>query len=292
MAGERFDGEIAGVDGEYANETLIAAKLAEESHDFLKEFVEEIVANVSGARGTYDLWRTRYLTITDRDDVNALVAPYIMDQNWDVSRWAITVLAMRGGADAEAALLDAVENAPSYWAKRTAVWGLGLINAGRGDKADARVFAALKSNKALHDPDFQTVAAAVSALGMIGGKDALDTVLGSLAGEEDVFVLSAMIDALMQMGDPKGIAAVEALKTHNAALISAKATGVLNGDAAMKGGIDIQNIALGRTGDASRIQFDTAALQKFVDEGFTGLTPVFLEMRPMATPLMAMSAQY
>ncbi|MEI6438029.1 MAG: HEAT repeat domain-containing protein [Candidatus Omnitrophota bacterium] len=236
MAGARFEGELAAVDGEFAGETMIAAKLAEEPHDFVNEFVDEIVANTSGERGNYDLWRTRYLTITDRDDVNALVAPHIMNQNAAVSRWAITVLAMRGGVDAEAALLDAVSNAPTYWAKRTAVWGLGMINAGRKDKTDPRVIDVLKSNKGLHDPDFQTVAAAVVALGNIGGEQALGIVLKALETEEDPFVLSAMIDALLQIGDPRGVKAVEALKENANEMIRAKVaavTGSRKADASM-----------------------------------------------------------
>ncbi len=62
-------------------------------------------------------------------------------------------------------------------------------------------------------------------------------------------------------------------------------------DQSMKGGIDIQNIDVLRSGNNARIQFDTAALQKLVDVGLNGLTPVFLEMKLMPTPLAAMKVQ-
>jgi hypothetical protein len=57
---------------------------------------------------------------------------------------------------------------------------------------------------------------------------------------------------------------------------------------AVNGGIDIQNIDVARTGEGEAIRFDETALRALVDKGFNGLTPVFLGLATVESPLAAM----
>ena len=63
-----------------------------------------------------------------------------------------------------------------------------------------------------------------------------------------------------------------------------------NGDAAMNGGIDIQNIDVSKTGTA-RIRFNDDALKQVLSRGFNGFTPVFIKMTPVESPLMALGVK-
>jgi hypothetical protein len=75
-----------------------------------------------------------------------------------------------------------------------------------------------------------------------------------------------------------------------------KVLDVTKDDSAKVGGIDIQNINVARTGPSTgsgqgigeAIKFDEAALQGIVNKGFDGLTPVFLGITPMDSPLKAL----
>ena len=60
-------------------------------------------------------------------------------------------------------------------------------------------------------------------------------------------------------------------------------------DASMNGGIDIQNIDVNKTGKA-RIQFDDAVLRQAFSAGFDGFTPVFINMTPVANPMIILGA--
>ena len=62
-------------------------------------------------------------------------------------------------------------------------------------------------------------------------------------------------------------------------------------DPSQNGGIDIQQIKVDRTGDGAAVRLDPAMLQKMVDTGFDGLTPVFLGMRSVDSPLAAMGVK-
>ncbi|MBF0387832.1 MAG: hypothetical protein HQL20_08255 [Candidatus Omnitrophica bacterium] len=62
-------------------------------------------------------------------------------------------------------------------------------------------------------------------------------------------------------------------------------------NSAINGGIDIQNIDVAKTGNGLTVAFDAAALKALVDHGFDGLTPVFLGITPLESPLPALGVK-
>jgi VIT1/CCC1 family predicted Fe2+/Mn2+ transporter len=57
-------------------------------------------------------------------------------------------------------------------------------------------------------------------------------------------------------------------------------------DAAMNGGININNIGVEKKSIGGKIQFNDAAMKAIFDSGFNGFTPVFIRMTPVESPLM------
>ena len=57
------------------------------------------------------------------------------------------------------------------------------------------------------------------------------------------------------------------------------------------GGIDIKNIDVDRKGNRAPVTFDAAALRRIIADGFSGLTPVFMGMFTVESPLIAIGAR-
>jgi hypothetical protein len=58
-----------------------------------------------------------------------------------------------------------------------------------------------------------------------------------------------------------------------------------NIDAAMKGGIDLNQIEVNRTGKIIKMDFDPAQLNEFMKNGFEGFEPVIIKIAPIQSPL-------
>jgi HEAT repeat protein len=91
--------------------------------------------------------------------------------------------ALRGGADADAALVDTVRNGPATLAE-VAAWALGERHQ-EADEPDAAIISAL-SDATLHHDDPLVREAAVAALGAIGEPGAKDAVLAALSDRATV----------------------------------------------------------------------------------------------------------
>jgi HEAT repeat protein len=155
-------------------------------------FIADVIATLKDGSAASRAEAVTFLGRVDNDNARREVLKAVEDPAPEVRRAAAGALRSSEGVDALVGLLDD----PVREVRTAAVESLG---AARSARAVAPLILLVKSEKEL-----AVIEKAVDALGVIGSKDALDTIIGTLKKEDatDGLRFSA-INALGKIGDPR-----------------------------------------------------------------------------------------